>query len=356
MKNSKLFVSITFLSLFLNAFALFRFEASAQNAKVQNDSLRKGIAIIITGAAARIPQEAALLEQLYNSGSLKDVSFISGASSGALNTTVLNAILSKRISWNQYKNILFSITNNQVYTGNGNTLPFDTSPLRELLRRIVNDSLGFYKVSDLPFASSISATNAGIRPLDGRTYRFSNCKINAESNPDFDLIDILMASAAIPHIFPPVKINVPDSSHQMKFIDGGVAEDHIPFEAARQYEQLTGIKFKKMIIVSRKNIPETDISPEFNYLGIKDTKLREMLGASIAHLSKEGFIKKLILLKETDPELAARTYVYVPDFVQDFPMLDFNNFKMQYKVSSAWALTHQPILLDKYISENVNVR
>lgn len=354
MKTSKIFAEIALLSLFLNAFSLFRFDAVAQNTKIQNDRLTGGTAIIITGAAARLPQEAALLEQLYNRGSLKDVTFISGASSGALNTAVLNAILSKRINWDQYKTILFSITNNQVFNRIGNTLPLDTSPLRELLKRIVNDSLRFYKFSDLPFPSSISATNAEIKPLDGRTYRFSNCKINAESNPDFDLIDILMASAAIPHVFPPVKLNIPDSGHQIKFIDGGVAEDHIPFEAARQYEQLTGIQFEKMIIVSRKNIPETDISPELKALGIKDTKLREKLGASVEHFSMEGFIKKLILLKETDPQLAARTYVYVPDFEQDFPMLDFNNFRLQYKVSSAWAATHQPIPLDQYISENEN--
>ena len=337
-------------------FVSVRITATAQSINVKSGIPEKGTAIIITGAAARIPQEAALLEQLYILGSLKDVSFISGASSGALNTTVLNAILSNRISWIQYKNILFSITNKQVFARNGSALPLDTRPLRELLKRIVNDSLGFYKMGDLPFACSISATNAEIKPIYGRTYRFSNRKINSESNPDYDLIDILMASSAIPHVFPSVKINVPDSTHQIKFIDGGVAEDHIPFEAARQYEQMTGIQFEKMIIVSRKNIPETDISPELLDLGIKDTKLHEKLGVSAEHLSKEGFIKKLVLLKETDPVLAARTYVYVPDFEQDFPMLDFNNFKVQYEISSAWAASHYPIPLEQYISENVNVK
>ena len=355
--NTKYLLAKTVIYLLLSVpFVSFRITAKAQSIDVKSDIQRKGTAIIITGAAARIPQEAALLEQLYNSGSLKDVSFISGASSGALNTTVLNAILSNKLSWNQYKNILFSVTNRQVFTRNGSALPLDTRPLRELLRRIVNDSLGFYKIGDLPFASAISATNAQIKPLDGRTYRFSNRKINAESNPDYDLTDILMASAAIPRVFPSVKLNIPDSTHKIKFIDGGVAEDHIPFEAARQYAQLTGIQFEKMIIVSRKNNPATDISLELNDLGIKDTKVRERLAASIEHLSKEGFIKKLILLKETDPELAGRTYVYVPDFAQDFQLLDFNNFKVQYKVSSAWAVSHQPIPLEQYISENVNVK
>jgi predicted acylesterase/phospholipase RssA len=51
---------------------------------------RSGTAIIMTGAAARIPQEAALLEELYNRQLLKNVVFISGVSSGALNAVALN--------------------------------------------------------------------------------------------------------------------------------------------------------------------------------------------------------------------------------------------------------------------------
>ena len=43
----------------------------------------KGVALVITGAAARIPQEAALLEALDERGLLKDLAFVSGDSSGA---------------------------------------------------------------------------------------------------------------------------------------------------------------------------------------------------------------------------------------------------------------------------------
>jgi predicted acylesterase/phospholipase RssA len=50
---------------------------------------RSGTAIVMTGAAARIPQEAALLEELYNRGLMKNVVFISGVSSGALNSVAL---------------------------------------------------------------------------------------------------------------------------------------------------------------------------------------------------------------------------------------------------------------------------
>jgi hypothetical protein len=61
----------------------------------------------MTGAAARIPQEAALLEELYNRGLLKNVVFISGVSSGALNAVMLNGILSREMTWKEYKNDYF---------------------------------------------------------------------------------------------------------------------------------------------------------------------------------------------------------------------------------------------------------
>jgi predicted acylesterase/phospholipase RssA len=354
MKTTKVILSFTFIAFFLNPFIFSGFKANAQETSLKSYSTRKGTAIIITGAAARIPQEAALLEQLFMNGDLKEVTFISGASSGALNTVVLNAILNGQLSWDQYKSILYQITNNQVFNRNGSKMPLDTDPLRKLITRIVNDSLGYYKVGDLPFASSISATNAELIATNGRSYRFSNRKINNESNPDYNLVDILMASAAIPYVFPSVKLNMPDTIHQIKFIDGGIAEDHIPFEAARQYEQLTGTGFEKMIIVSRKNIPEADIAPELDNLGIKDSKLREKLGASVQHFSKEGFIKKLVYLQVSDPELAARTFIYVPDFENDFPMLDFNNFQVQFEVSSAWAASHKPMPLNEYVLENMS--
>lgn len=73
-----------------------------------------GTAVLITDAAARIPQEAALLERLYHTGELKKVVFIGGASSGALNAVMLNGILSNKITWKQYEHWLSEITNDSI--------------------------------------------------------------------------------------------------------------------------------------------------------------------------------------------------------------------------------------------------
>src|SRR5574344_1511967 len=72
---------------------------------------RNGVAIIMTGAAARIPQEAALLEELDKMWQLKNVVFISGVSSVTLNSVILNNILDKKITWWDYKKILYNIKN-----------------------------------------------------------------------------------------------------------------------------------------------------------------------------------------------------------------------------------------------------
>jgi predicted acylesterase/phospholipase RssA len=93
---------------------------------------RNGVAVIMTGAAARITQETALLEELDKRGLLKNVVFISGVSSGALNAVMLNGILSGKMTWNEYKNILFNLKNSDIFTQEGKKIPLNTSPARQL--------------------------------------------------------------------------------------------------------------------------------------------------------------------------------------------------------------------------------
>ncbi len=314
--------------------------------------LRKGTAVVITGAASRIPQEAALLEQLHLTGWLNDATFISGASSGALNAVVLNAILDSAFSWERYKQILFGITNIQVYEHTGSKLPLNTQPLRRLITRIVKDTLGYSVMGDLPFPSAVSATSIKLVPLEKHTLRFSNRFINEESNPAYNLVDILMASTAIPVVFPPVKIRDAVDFPQSMFLDGGIFDDHIPYEAVLQFQKKQGAEVEILIIVSRKSDSESDIRDELYTIGMRDSKLLEKLGISLQRYSKESFINKLKELQLTNPDLASRTYVYIPDFNEDFPMLNFNTLKDQYLVTAAWAQQNQPVLVCDYIKRN----
>ncbi len=111
---------------------------------------RSGTANQITGAAARIPQEAALLEELYNRGLLKDVVFISGASSGALNSVMLNGILCGKMTWAEYRNILFSINDSNIFIQGRQEAAVNTEPLRRFVTGVVEERLDYHTIGDCP--------------------------------------------------------------------------------------------------------------------------------------------------------------------------------------------------------------
>jgi predicted acylesterase/phospholipase RssA len=201
---------------------------------------RNGVAVIMTGAAARIPQEAALLEELNKRGLLKKLVFISGVSSGALNSVALNGILSGRMTWNEYKNILFTLKNSDIFVQKGKKLPLDTSPARELFKRVFEKKLGYYKIGDLPYFTSISFTHLSDIDLNKKVYRMCSRKINEETDTTLSIVDIVMASTAFPLAFPAVRINRAKTIPDVEYVDGGVGDDHVPFHALLEFEKMRG--------------------------------------------------------------------------------------------------------------------
>ena len=115
-----------------------------------------GVALIITGAAARISQEAALIQALDERGLLKDLVFISGDSSGALNAVAYNAMRSGRMSWKRYREILAGLRNGDIFVQPGRKFPVDTSPLRALLTRVIEGEMGYRSIGDLPIPTAIT--------------------------------------------------------------------------------------------------------------------------------------------------------------------------------------------------------
>lgn len=339
-----------FFSVFFIFVCLWVFTGS-RDKDIREPVLKKkhGTAIIITGAAAKIAQEAALLEQLHKQGMLNDVVFISGASSGALNAAVLNAILSKKFTWEGYIKILGNLSNNDIFIRNGDKLPVNTQPLRNLISRILTDSLGFEKLSDLPYPTSFSVVNLKVLPLKDRTYRLCNRKINSESDSTLNIVDVLMASTSYPFAFPPVNIRNIKTIPDVPYHDGGIAADHVPYHALIEFEKYSGFEVEKMIIISRKrdSIPNTNL--ELEQFGIDKFKFFDKLGVSPEAISNRGFYKRLKELEVESPSLAERTYVYVPDFEEEFLMFDFTTLKKQYEVTSRWAQTHSPVLLKDYL-------
>ncbi len=60
--------------------------------------------------------------------------------------------------------------------------------------------------------------------ISKKKFRLSNIKINSESDPDLDIVDVLMASTAFPIVFPEQKINNAPTLPDKYFVDGGLAK------------------------------------------------------------------------------------------------------------------------------------
>jgi predicted acylesterase/phospholipase RssA len=309
----------------------------------------QGTAIIITGAAARIPQEAALLETLYERGMLNDVVFISGASSGALNTVMLNAILDGKMSWAEYKNILSSITNDSIFKLK-ESLPADTNPLRNFLARVLHDRLGYFRIGELPIPSAISVTDIELLKLSRKNYRLSNFLINPESDPSLDLVDVLMASTAFPGAFPKTRISHVKTIPDNEYVDGGLG-DHVPYQSLIQFITYRKQSVEKIIIISRKSNTTPELTKELENFGLTDHGFFDKSGILLEDFLAIAFIKDLKMLKKDAPELAAKTYVYIPSFEENFLLMDFNNLKKQYETTVRWASSHQPVPLDQYLEK-----
>ena len=316
---------------------------------VEKYNKRSGTAILITGAAARIPQEAALLEELYNRGMLNDVVFISGVSSGALNSVVLNGILSNKISWDTYKNILYNMKNSDVFIRSEKKLPLDTEPLRLLLTDIVENKLGFHQIGDLPYTTELSVTDVKALDLEKKVFRLCSRKINIESDTTLNLVDILMASTAFPIAFPACMIQNVKTIPDVEYSDGGVGDDHVPFQGLLEFEEYRGIGVEKVYIISRKSDSIPEISEELKGIGINDNGMFDKLGISMDNILSKGLLKRLEAFSKEAPELVDRSYVYVPDYPATFLMFNFENLKQQYLLTSEWAKTHNPIPLADYL-------
>ena len=166
------FALLLFLLIFIGGLIVRKIIAQPKS-KSYEYSERGGTAVVITGAAARIAQEAALLETLHKNGWFSNICFISGTSSGALNTVMLNSILEKKFSWKRYNSILYNIKDQDIYTRDGRSLPVNNEPFQNLLRNIINDSLGYYCIGDLPVQSSISISAVDLLPPFSKTSRLS---------------------------------------------------------------------------------------------------------------------------------------------------------------------------------------
>jgi hypothetical protein len=319
-------------------------------------------AIFLTGAAARISQEVAFIDKLIGNKKLlisSDNILLAGFSSGALNITAINACFRNDfpLSWNEYyKNkVLFNIQNSDVFLRN-KLIPFDTNPLRNTIIDFLEKS-NMKTLGDLSFQSFI-LTFSYRRLITFWTYS----KWNRHNK--LYLSDLLMASSAIPIIFPDQAINCSDENRRRftrgKFADGGTGGSFKRFEYYLNKYLIHNGKLDRIFIIS----PMREITSEdYEYLNqlipakdilkldLKEFKLLKVFLEMISQNGFDTFIHRFFKWTQKR-KIANEIYVCIPALEKNFPILNFNRQKEQYEAVCKWIDDHPERLavpLESYV-------
>ncbi|MBN2378209.1 patatin-like phospholipase family protein [candidate division WOR-3 bacterium] len=312
----------------------------------------KKIGFVFSGGAARIAQECALTEALVEgmtpSGKKVRPHVIAGTSSGGLNAVALNAVLRTKdgmggkhaFDWHDYQRILFSLTDGNVFDitplGIGKIIienipagfVLDTKPLRKLLSETLS-KMGFDTLGSLYLPTYISVVDR----YTGKAYRL----FSRDPDPsirDLPLLDVLMATAAIPVAFEPVKIK----GFKGEFFDGGVGRDGIPVEA------MIDERCSDLYLITRMRGDETMVG--VTAFKEKRPKIPKILLNTL--LAMEYMMNDLFECEvDIAPRIARRAYLYLPKLYKQYPLLGFNTQRKQYEETLAWARNNDPVRIKK---------
>lgn len=319
-------------------------------------------ALFLTGAAARISQEVAFVDKLIEHKGLcidPDETLLAGFSSGALNIAAINACFRKEnpLDWNGYfkETVLFNIRSKQVFEKK-KLIPLDTSPLRKTVGDFLQKA-GMNSVKDLSFPSYVLAFSF----LRLSTVWVSNL---FNRHQQLDLLDLMMATTAIPIVFPDQNIRTIDKKTirlmRGRFVDGGAGGSFKRFEYYLKKYIKQGQQFENIYIISPmrdvtqsdydelyKMIPATDM---FN-MELKDVRLLRFFLEVISQNGFDTFIKRFHKWNRTHP-VAKNVYVCIPQMENNFPILNFDKQKAQYDAVCQWIDEHpdqMAIPLNEYV-------
>ena len=350
MNTSQLYLKLILCTLTILFLSNCKKKDTLEPLIIEASGTPEGTALIITGAAARIGQEAALLEKLYKTGALDNLQLISGISAGGINTIALNGIIGGQYTWEEYKDLLFNLTNDSVFVNNNNNIPVDTRPLRKLFERLVNDDFGYQSFSDLPIPCEVTA----VRLSDKKVIRIGNHTGLNGYGLSGDIVDGLMATTSIPGAMPAIRIKGED------YVDGGLKET-AQYKSILEYQLLRGKPFEKIYVISFQRNECTDWSKELKALGLTGKpehflkKSLEMSGLDLDEGTRKHLLEDLHALQRNYPQMSSRTYVYMPKIndLPYYPLFEFSTEKSQFDFVGNWVTKNDPILLVDYLlSEN----
>lgn len=306
-------------------------------------------ALLLTGAAARISQEVAIIDQLINRKGLtisEDQTMLAGFSSGALNAVAINACFRKEnpLSWDDYykKEILFQLTTEDVFLRK-KLFPFNTSPLRDLINQFI-EKADFKKLNDLHFHTYILAFSI----FHLKTI-WANSRLNR--NAYARLSDLLMASSAIPIIFPDITIGKIEKKRctiaRPGYIDGGSGGSFKRFKPhITKYINRNGTLKNLYIISPMREVSAADYdefntllpTPEILKLNLKEFKLLKSFLHMISMNGFDKFVQEFYHWTSTrTTPIAENIFVCSPKLKENYPILNFSKQEDQYNAVKEWA-------------------
>ncbi|NNM54996.1 MAG: hypothetical protein HKM05_09770 [Spirochaetales bacterium] len=311
------------------------------------------------GAAAFIAQEAALAKALMEGkvmGRSVRPDVVAGTSSGALNAVVVNAILQTidgkasrggEFRWggpgdageDTYYGLLAGLKNRDVFTVSIGALAqggvLDNAPLRRLLEHIVERRLGFATLGDLPLPTWLCVVDRAT----GRPMRLSSLHPH---HKNLSLVDVLMASTAIPIVFPPQKIGAKTGPGlEGFFFDGGTGPDSIPVEA------LEDENCDEIFLIDRMgSTAATSHKPDLSHASAESASAMGGFHLEVVEntaLGLEYLFRTINTYQiEKASRLAASVWIYEPELATSYGILDFSKEKLQWDETWAWAQKHPP--------------
>ncbi len=327
-------------------------------------------ALLLTGAAARISQEVAIIDQLIDQKNLtisEERTMVAGFSSGALNAMAINACFRKEapLSWDDYykKEILFQLKTEDVFLRK-KLLPYNTKPLRSLIEQFI-EKADFNMLSDLPYHTYILAFNI---------FRFKTIWANNRLNRNgyARLADLLMATSAIPIIFPDATVGKIGKKRcsiaRPGYIDGGAGGSFKRFKPHLSKFINRNNTLKNIYIISpMREVSAADYNefnallptPEILKLNLKDFKLLKGFLHMISMNGFDKFIEEFHEWTSARPTpVAENIYVCTPRLKENYPILNFDKQEEQYNAVKNWAIQNPKELaipITDYI-ENLKLR
>ncbi len=296
-------------------------------------------AVIFTGSGGTISQEVAILDQLIKTGKIElneDNTLLIGSGSGALNLVAVNACFRKQApcSWdNFYKGIFLpSITDNEIFI-KVDPIHWITLPQRKKFAKLLNEA-GFTTISDLPFDSIILTSVVN----ENKTKWM---KSRAKKLDKLNLDDILMASSAVPVLFPSHQLNSNADSLHSKFLgahyEGSACGLLNKFKKQLGRIVLEHGTFEQVFIISPKRL--FDYSPVILHdLSMMIAQEKYQFNQFLNHISLHGFLTFLIKLQKNNSKnrLAKSISISIPEMDENVGLFDYSDQYDKYVMVKNW--------------------